>query len=133
MLLWVQTTSKPSQVFTLDCSNSLSCAAIRIPPASCVRFGWGLGTAPLEPLALALRDAQAFCAAQRGKLEMPEAALTAVELTETLVLTDEAFRDIFTFRPDAYRHLMVNIAQDLSRRLRAANARTAEYVRDVTA
>ena len=63
-----------------------------------------------------------------GMLEGGErsASVTAVEPTETLVLTDQAFRDVFTFRPETYRMMMSNLALDLSRRLRAANARIAE-------
>lgn len=65
---------------------------------------------------------------EMGLLEGNErsASVTAVELTETLVLTDQAFRDVFTFRPETYRMIMGNLARDLSRRLRNANARIAE-------
>lgn len=65
---------------------------------------------------------------EMGLLEGSErsASVTAVEKTETLVLTDQAFRDVFAFRPETYRMIMVNLARDLSRRLRAANARIAE-------
>ena len=63
-----------------------------------------------------------------GMLESSErsASVTAVEATETLVLTDQAFRDVFTFRPETYRMIMGNLARDLGRRLRSANARIAE-------
>ncbi|MFT5405830.1 MAG: CRP-like cAMP-binding protein [Verrucomicrobiales bacterium] len=65
---------------------------------------------------------------EMGLLEGGErsASVTAVEDAETLVLTDQAFRDVFAFRPETYRMIMGNLACDLSRRLRAANARIAE-------
>ena len=65
---------------------------------------------------------------EMGLLEGSErsASVTAVERTETLVLTDQAFRDVFAFRPETYRMIMENLARDLSRRLRSANARIAE-------
>ncbi len=65
---------------------------------------------------------------EMGLLEGSErsASVTAIEATDTLVLTDQAFKDIFAFRPETFRMIMVNLARDLSRRLRAANARIAE-------
>lgn len=65
---------------------------------------------------------------EMGLLEGSErsASVTAVEKTETLVLTDQAFKDVFTFRPETYRMMMGNLARDLSRRLRSANARISE-------
>ena len=65
---------------------------------------------------------------EMGLLEGSErsASVTAREHTETLVLSDQAFRDVFTFRPETYRMIMGNLARDLSRRLRRANARISE-------
>ncbi len=54
------------------------------------------------------------------------ATVTAKERTSALVLSAQAFQDIFAVRPGAFRAIMLNLAKDLSRRLRAADARIAE-------
>ncbi len=82
----------------------------------------GTGAALLEQLG----EGSTF--GEMGLLEGSErsASVTAVAPTKTLVLTDQAFRDVFAFRPETYRMIMGNLARDLSRRLRMANARIAE-------
>lgn len=48
------------------------------------------------------------------------ASVHATKPTTTLVISKQAFHDIFEFRPNAFRSIMCNIAKDLSVRLRDA-------------
>jgi CRP-like cAMP-binding protein len=58
------------------------------------------------------------------------ATVTAKQKTSVLVLSAQAFQDIFEIRPNAFRIIMLNLARDLSRRLRAADARIAKLSGD---
>lgn len=64
---------------------------------------------------------------EMGLLEhdIASASVTAKEKTAALELSHQAFHDIFECRPSAFRAIMLNIARDLSRRLREADAKIA--------
>ncbi len=57
------------------------------------------------------------------------ATVIATTETETLELTNMGLLKIFERDPDSFRMLMMNLARDLSRRLRAADRRLAELVK----
>ena len=56
------------------------------------------------------------------------ATVIAVEPTKTLELTNMKFLKLFNRDPEVFRIMMMNLARDLSRRLRAADRRMAEYI-----
>ena len=53
------------------------------------------------------------------------ATVIALEETETLELTNMGLLKLFKRNPDAFRMVMMNLARDLSRRLRASDRRLA--------
>jgi len=58
------------------------------------------------------------------------ATVTALIHTETLELTNMGLFKIFQRDPDAFRMVMMNLARDLSRRLRDADNRLAALAED---
>lgn len=54
------------------------------------------------------------------------ATVIALEPTETIELTNMALLKLFERDPNAFRFLIMNLARDLSRRLRVADQRLAE-------
>ena len=61
-----------------------------------------------------------------GEMELVDtqrrsATVTAVEDTETIELTNDSFYQIFLADPDIFRMLLMNLARELSRRLRKAD------------
>ncbi len=84
------------------------------------------GDAPRRVVLGVLRKGETF-----GEMEILDtfersASVVAKEKTGTLVLAESSFHNIYECRPDAFKTIMLNIARDLSRRLRIANARLAE-------
>ena len=56
------------------------------------------------------------------------ATVIAAEPTKTLELTNMKFLKLFNRDPNVFRIMMMNLARDLSRRLRAADKRMADYI-----
>jgi CRP-like cAMP-binding protein len=54
------------------------------------------------------------------------ASVVAIEATTTIELTNNDLYEIFRRRPDVFRMIMMNLARDLSRRLRLADRQLAE-------
>ena len=56
------------------------------------------------------------------------ATVIALEPTTTLELTNMKFFKLFQRNPEAFRIIMMNLARDLSRRLRAADQRIVRFI-----
>ena len=56
------------------------------------------------------------------------ATVIAAQPTKTLELTNMKFLKLFNRDPEVFRIMMMNLARDLSRRLRAADRRMAEFI-----
>ena len=86
------------------------------------------GTDGEVPLA-ELRAGESFGEMELIDTQMRSATVIAKTGTETLELTNMGLFRIYERDPDSFRMLMMNLARDLSRRLRAADRRLAELVK----
>ena len=61
--------------------------------------------------------------------QIRSATVAALTPVKTVELTNMGFLEIFNRDPDVFRLMMMNLARDLSRRLRAADRRLATYLK----
>jgi CRP-like cAMP-binding protein len=93
--------------------------SIRLDPSK--RQGGGEANLPLATL----RAGDTFGEMELIDTQRRSATVIALVQTETLELTNMGLFAVFQRDPDAFRMIMMNLARDLSRRLRAADRRLA--------
>lgn len=88
----------------------------------------GAGPEPSQLTLAQLGTGDTFGEMELIDTQQRSATVTALEPTRTLEITNMGLLAIFERAPDSFRMLMMNLARDLSRRLRAADRRLAELM-----